>query len=423
MLNISISRISGMIIMIILIVWSAAAFLAFKYSGAGGSPDHITLTWRDNPSTTQTITWRTAVTDTAGKVQYNEITAEQDTFMKAATVDAQQEVLSTNMGSMSIHTAALKNLKPGTQYIYRVGDGQHWSLPRNFVTASDNAQSFKFLVFGDSQGSNYYVWRSVAHRAYQNNTDAVFAINAGDLVDVGLDYREWKAWFNAVQGIADTIPLMPIVGNHETYTPDKGLSMPSYFTAQFKLPNNGPEGLEGQVYSFDYGQVHFSILDSQEGEEHEFVSDIIERQKAWLEKDLKAATKRWKIVLIHRPLYHNRPQDGDENLRDAFVPIIDKYHVDIVFSGHDHVYARSYPLHAGARVSSSAEGTIYVTSGRTGTKTFSRALAKDWNEVFYNPQDEPNYLTVDVNQDTLTVRSVRVDGGLIDEFSIAEYSR
>ena len=414
----SASRIYIVITLVVLVGWLSAALLLQKSSGASSSPDHITLTWRGNPATSQTITWRTGLTESVGKVKYIEAAAVQSNSSDFLTVVTQQDVLSTNLGNMTIHSVTLDNLRPGVKYIYQVGDGAHWSRQYSFVTASSNLKPFKFLVFGDSQGTNYLVWRAVINKAYQVNPDAAFAINVGDLVDVGLDYREWKAWFNAVQGIADTIPIMPLAGNHETYTPDKGLSMPLYFMAQFKLPDNGPEGLKGLVYSFDYGDMHFSMLDSQENEERNFVANIIEKQKEWLDKDLKATNKHWKVVFIHRPPFHNRPQDDDENLRDAFVPIIDKHKVDIVFSGHDHVYARSYPLRDGAKMKSPAEGSIYITAGRTGTKTFQRALAKEWNEVFYNPQDEPNYLTVDVKQDTLTVKAVRVSGGLIDEFSI-----
>jgi 3',5'-cyclic AMP phosphodiesterase CpdA len=380
-------------------------------------PIYITLTWTGDPRTTRTVTWRTEQTGVAGEVQYIEAENAPPAWNRAETAAAAAERLPTNLGEISIHYATMKDLKPGTRYLYRVGDGLHRSEPHSFTTAAAGPRPFKFLIFGDSQGSNYLVWHNTLRNAYQSQPDAAFLMHAGDLVDVGLDCAEWNAWFRAARGVIDTIPVMPLPGNHETYTPEKGLSMPVFFTAQFKLPDNGPAGLKGQVYSFDYGNVHFSILDSQIGEEAQFIPDMLEMEKKWLEQDLAATRQPWKLVFIHRPLYHNRPQEGDEDIRAAFVPVLDAYQADAVFSGHDHVYARSYPLRAGRIAESTDTGTVYFTAGRSGTKTYKGALARDWDEFFYNPLDEPNYLTVEVDGNRITVKTFKQSGVLLDEWS------
>ena len=381
-------------------------------------PTHITLTWAGAPERTQTITWRTDFTTVAGQVQYREA-IEGGTFLsKDRTIQGEVEEMSTPGRNLSIHSVTLSNLKPGTRYVYRVGNEACWSEPRTFVTAPTNASSFKFLVFGDSQSISYDTWRITLEQAYQANPDAVFLTNVGDLVDVGQDYGEWDAWFDAAQGVVDTIPVMPVTGNHEAYTPDGKFSLPVFFTAQLKLPRNGPADLKGQVYSFDYGDVHFCMLDSQESEEESFIPAMLDRQKAWLEKDLEATDKKWKMAVIHRPPYNNKVTGDNDHIRAAFVPFLDKYHVDVVFTGHDHVYARTYPLSGGAVVDSPAKGTIYVATGRSGSKTYSDVLAKDWNAFFCNPQDEPNYLTVEVAKDSLQVKAFKQSGELIDAWSI-----
>lgn len=408
------------IALLAVVVLSFAALLLTGSTSASADPDHITLTWTDDARTTQTITWETEFTTATGMIQYIEADKASSFPQNARCATAAVEGLETNVGNISIHSATLIGLKPGTRYLYRVGDGSNWSKQSSFTTAAEPSQPFKFLVFGDSQSTNYLAWRTTLHTAYQANRDASFLINVGDLVDVGQDYNEWNAWFSAARGVIETIPVMPVVGNHETYTPQRKYSMPEFFTTQFKVPANGPEGLNGQVYSFDYGNAHFSVLDSQAGEEREFMPQMLDLQKVWLEQDLKATSKLWKIVLIHRPLYHNRPKGGDEDLRDAFVPILDKYHVDVVFSGHDHVYARSYPLYDGAAVESPKAGTIYVTSGRSGTKAYPGASARQYNEVFHNPVDEPNYITVEVSGSIMTVKAFQRSGFLIDEWSIVK---
>lgn len=376
---------------------------------------HITLTLAGDPRTTQTITWQTDAIIEAGMVQFSEVSLFPH---KAVTTVAEVERMSTNLGDINIHFVTLIGLKPGTRYIYRVGDGSNWSEPRIFSTSAVSPARFKFLVFGDSQSINYDVWHNTLHKAYQANNDAAFFTNVGDLVDVGQDYDEWDAWFTAGQGVIDSIPVMPITGNHENYTPERRFSMPLFFTAQFKLPSTGPEGLLGHVYYFDYGDVHFVMLDSQQGEERQFAPDMLDKQKAWLEKDLSSTDKKWKVAFVHRSPYNNKEMGGNDNIRAAFVPAFDKYHVDAVFTGHDHAYARSYPLYEDAVVASHDKGTVYVAAGRSGTKTYQDNVSKDWNEFYYNPFHDPNYITVEVTGEIMTVKAFNQDGVLIDEWSI-----
>jgi len=407
-----------MLVATLSVIFSSTFPVAVTLSGTATAAEHVALTWASDPQTTQTITWQTDVTDLSGLVQYAQ-QIEAKTFPRnSKSIVAGVEELATNLGKVNIHSVTLTGLRPGTSYIYRLGEENGWSESRTFTTAAAQVPKFKFLVFGDSQSVDYGAWRTTIHQAYQANPDAAFFTNIGDLVDVGQDYAQWKAWFDAAQGVVDVIPVMPVTGNHESYTPERRFSMPILFTAQLKLPSNGPEGLKGQVYSFDYGDVHFSMLDSQEGEEKGFVPAMLEVQTAWLENDLRTTNKKWKIVCFHRPPYNNKGQGANENIRRAFVPILDEYHADVVFTGHDHVYAHTYPLHNDQVVNTPTEGTIYVATGRSGTKTYHDVSTKGWNEFFYNPLDEPNYLTVEVKGDSLTVKAFKQSGTLIDDWMI-----
>lgn len=407
-------------LVVVLLLGSSSGLVSSITLGAAVVPEHIILTWSADPKTTQAITWQTSPTAVNGQVQYAEAVNERSFPGQAVTEAAWVKPLATNVGDRAVHTGILSGLKPATRYIYRVGGPDGWSQPHYFTTAPAGAQPFTFLVFGDSQSINYDVWGLNAHNAYQANRDAAFFTNVGDLVDVGQDYTQWRSWFKGVQGIADTIPAMPVTGNHESYTPERKFSMPVLFTAQLRLTLNGPQGLEGQVYSFDYGDAHFVMLDSQAAEQGQFVPDMLERQKAWLIKDLQDTRKKWKVAFIHRPLYNNKAGHGDANIRKTFGPIFDQYHVDVVFTGHDHAYARTYPLVNGTVTDSPANGTVYIATGRSGTKTYRNLIAKDYHAFFYNPQDEPNYLTVAVDSQTLTVKAFKQSGGLIDSWSVSK---
>ena len=391
-------------------------------SAAAPTPDHVTLTWTQDPKTTQTISWRTDTATTGGQVRFGQDLNNTDPNSRSAISAALTSTLETTGGAVNIHSATLTGLTPGMRYRYQVGYGSSWSDTYTFKTESREPVSFKFLVFGDSQSIDYGTWRTTLQAAVRQNPDAAFLVNMGDLVDVGQDYGQWESWFAASAGVIENIPVMPLTGNHECYTPERRFSSPVFFTAQFALPENGPEGLKRQVYSFDYGDVHFVMLDSQEGEQRGFLPDMLERQRRWLEADLAATDRKWKVVFIHRPLYGNKPNGINENLRRAFAGLFDKYQVDLVFTAHDHVYARTAPMYNNKEGTDwdSFRGTIHVATGRTGSKTYENLSEKPWNVFFHNPMAEPIYLGVKSEGVVLHVTAMGVSGQLIDEWTLVK---
>jgi hypothetical protein len=208
------------------------------------------------------------------------------------------------------------------------------------------------------------------------------------------------------------------VGNHECYLGGGKLGRPSAMMAQFRPPRNGPEGLEGQAYSFDYGPVHIAVLDSQAGEERKAAGDILKPQKAWLDADLAASTATWKFVAFHRSPYGLRAGEANPAIKAAFSPIIEKYHVDVVFSGHDHGVGRTFPIKGGKYMADPAQGTVYYLTGRSGTKTYPDVKAQPWSAFARNTLDQPNHVVVDVADTVLTITAVKVDGTVIDTYTI-----
>ena len=376
-------------------------------------PRYLALTWTGTPATTQSITWQTGQYVLASQVEYME--AGDKLHSRKASGSWQQ--VGTDRGSIIVHSVELTGLKPATNYQYRVGDGFFWSPFHTFTTAPLQPEPFTFLLFGDSQGNSYELWQRTIQTGYDRNPNAAFLMNIGDLVDIGLSYDQWADWFQAGRNVIDTIPLMPVMGNHETYTSKWTIAKPALYTGFFRLPNNGPESLQGKVYSFDYGDAHFTILDSQLQEESEWEPNLLEIQQEWLTKDLASTTKPWKLVFIHRPVYHNRPSPGDEDLRDALTPLFERYNVAVVFAGHDHIYARSYPLSGGKWSDDTGAGPVYITTGRSGKRFFERAQPKAWDAAYYNPLTEPNYLTVAISNHSLLITAFTLNGDVIDAWS------
>jgi acid phosphatase type 7 len=408
--------------MLVLLFMLALVPLAFSQTpgtGASTTPDHITLTWTGDTTTTMTVTWRTDPSVASGIVQYDKGNKLSKSPQQAK---AQPREFVADIGTTRLYSSTLANLSPNSKYSYRVGDGEHWSDVKTFSTAKKGAKSFKFLVASESQSSMsdsdpYGLWREMVHKMYQRNPDSKFLANVGDLVDIGQFGAHWNAWFKAAAGVIDTIPEMPTTGNHESFG-SKDTSKPIYWISQFTLPQNGPEGLKSEVYSWDYGQVHFVVLQSQAQEQKTQFGDILKPQQDWLEADLAASQAKWKIVLMHKPPYGVMPTRTNKDVRDAFCPIFDKHHVDIVIGAHDHGVARTQALKGGVKAEDPSKGTIYLVDGRVGPKTYNNISTQPWDEYFYYPKDQPTYMVVEVANKKVTVSSVKQDGTLLDKYTL-----
>ena len=386
---------------------------------AANVPDHITLTWTGDPATTQTITWRTGTSAQAGLVQYQ---AGATLAFTAPKVTAEPRTLPTDLGEFHLFTAVLTHLTPKTTYSYRVGDGKMWSEKHTFMTADPDLRPLKFLIFGDSQSGVaepiYSPWATTAHNAFKANADARFMVNMGDLVEIGQSAAHWDGWFAGAQGVIDTIPEMPVEGNHETYSYFYGPigGKPRLWGGQFALPQNGPAGLKGQVYSFDYGPAHFVILDSQQTEEQGAHGTMLQEQAQWLERDLAASKAPWKLAFFHKTPYDLKALRHSPEVRKAFCPVFDKCHLDVAFVAHDHGIARTWPLKADRAAAKPSEGTVYYITGRSGNKSYPDLLKKPVDAYFFDPQKQPVYLVVEVADQRLTVKSFEQDGTLLDTF-------
>ncbi len=390
-------------------------------AAASAVPDNIRLTWSESPKTTQTVGWRTDTTIKTGMVEYT----GSDNITLTATAPA-PETLITNIGAMNLFSVTLRGLKPGTHYRYRVGDGKNWSAHYIFQTEKTDSGGFEFLVFGDSHEKkpDYRVWEKTVKHAHEQNPSASFVMSVGDLIYSGRDYAQWQAWFGACQDVIARIPDMPAIGDHEPrgVTSKEEWQRPEYFVKLFKVPQNGPENFKGEVYSFDYGPAHIAVLNSSF---HYEFSDaaarraMIDAEVAWLDSDLAATNRPWKIVVYHDATY-NMASDRSGTLTKAhFGPVIDKHHVDVVFNAHDHAMARSYFIKDGSFVSSASEGTVYFVAGRTGDNAKDSLSPKIWHPFFYDPQAQSCYLSVAVSRDELIVKTRLQDGTLVDTFKIS----
>lgn len=371
-------------------------------------------------TTSRTFMWQSDYAEENPVVEYRQA-GDDDSLMQ---LPASSDAFSDDGVTTYIHTAAVSDLKPGTAYEYRVGAGDKRSDWQSFHTAQGH--DFKALIFPDSQSSDYSVWAATAQPAWQRNQDAQFFINMGDLVDNGQDHYQWNAWFDVVGDMIARIPVVPLLGNHETYDKDWKVRMPEAYLHLFALPRIDREKYQNQFYSFDYGDVHFVVLNTQSQELADFEPSLDEDEVAWFKEDMAKTTKKWKIVLMHKdPLQYgfaNRPEPREEGFSPEgrlWMPLFDQYGVDAVLSAHLHTYRDRGHIRNFQRDES---GPLYLIIGVAGNVQYPGLWKQHSLDEYVAPQPETdNYMTLEATDDSLTFRSFLPDGQLLEEKSISSH--
>jgi hypothetical protein len=241
--------------------------------------------------------------------------------------------------------------------------------------------------------------------------------------------------------------LWPALGNHETYSADASGNF-AYLDI-FSMPTAGeaggvPSGTK-RYYSFNYGNIHFVVLDSMTSDRS---SDG--PMCGWLASDLAENTNEWLIAYWHHPPYTKGTHNSDDaivdfeliEMRENVVPILEIFGVDLVMCGHSHVYERSYLLqgHYGyswdflpemivdpgsGRESESGPyrkgpenppGTVYVVAGSSG-QTYPAALN---HPAMFISLSQMGSVVLDIDGPRLDATFLRDDGVIADTFTIVK---
>ncbi len=323
----------------------------------------------------------------------------------AATDSIVDYGLTTNyeIGSVSVgapvrdHAVQVPGLPPGTDIYYQVrSGGVVLSSGISFRSRASPTQPFRFAVIGDF-GSGTVNMSNVATRVNATNVD--FLMTVGDnIYYYGQPGFYDRYWFNIYQPTMRRAATFPTLGNHDGY-----FSNAHWMADNFYLPTNGPAGMKELVYSYDYGNAHFAVIDTEPFESNDVPAKT--SIKNWLTNDLAQATQTWRFVSLHRPPRTSNGVHDDQNaVKNEVGPILEQYHVHFVFQGHNHFYERINPVN----------GVYYLTSGGGGqslnaiTRKHYSAEAEDATNTFAQ---------VDIAGTKLTVRAWNVSGGQEDFFS------
>lgn len=377
-------------------------------------PDRIILNISGEATTSMAVTWRTdtTVSESVAQIAPNLPTVRlADT---AVTVTGTYTDIAGDGIVSRYHSVTFTGLAPDRNYAYHVGSGANASEWFTFKTASAAPEPLTFLYFGDSQGSSS-LYARVVRQAYRSAPDASLMIFSGDLVDGGSggvpQDEEWGVWHEAGGFIHAGVPVLPTPGNHEHYDPAvRGKrDLNRYWRPGFTLPENGPAGLEETAYYVDYQGVRFISLNSDEMMRNE---SYAESQALWLEEVLKENPCRWTVMTFHHPLFSTSARRDNKAVRERLKPLIDRYNVDLVLTGHDHTYARGHVMPDGMEKRGRRAGTVYVVSV-SGAKQYQQDAIPWWDRGMTFTQTWQE-ITVDGNE--LTYNAYDASGSLVDHF-------
>ena len=305
------------------------------------------------------------------------------------------------------YQADLTGLTPGTTYTYSIAvDGQALvssatdGSPLHFTT--EGPGRFSFLALGDSGAGTPEQMQIAALMAAEPGVSLL--LHMGDLAcDLGT-YAQLEAnYFAVYANLMERVPFFPAPGNHEYYT-----DQAAPYLAVHAPPTSGvPAQDTGRYYSFDWGDAHFTSLDSN------LLGTASEsRMLAWFDQDLQASRKLWKIVYFHHTPYPSGHHLGDPICERALAvvnPIAERNGVQLVLNGHEHSYQRSMPLLNGLPAGRGLGTTYLITAGggqalQNIGQLPTTAIALDLN----------NYLRLDLDGGRLTIRVIGLGGAHLD---------
>ncbi len=379
----------------------------------------------------------------------------------------------TDSSLVTEHKILLTFLNPETKYYYSVGDVKNkltGDTGNYFYTLpiAGKKGTYRIAALGDCGnnsinqrnvrdqllhylGSNYLnAWILLGDNTYPDGTDAEFQANFFNI------YKD---------NLLKKYPLFPAPGNHDYHDVEFSaasaqLTHELAYYQNFSVPESGESGgvpsHTSEFYSFDIGNIHFLSIDSYGKADNKRLSDTTGPQVEWIKKDLeKAAGAEWIIAYWHHPPYTMGSHNGDTekelvDIRENFIPVLERYGVDIVLGGHSHDYERSHLMygyygndssfnskkynvdagsgkedsitHKGAYTKNHLreKGTVYVVSGSAG-KLGGMQKTYPHKSMYYSDADHGGVSYIEVTGGRLTFKWICADGVIRDQFTIVKH--
>ena len=371
-----------------------------------GAPYGIQNNAVKNADTCQSITWFSAIGDKAEADSVVRLSTDKD-MTGASEVKGSNEFITftqTDSGiALRINKVLLKDLTPSTTYYYQVGDGGKWSETLSFTTASgDSKAATNFFVFADIQSNDTANLNAAIQNVTGSDTVYSFGVQTGDAIDNVQNYTAyWRPYLTEMNGAALAgINIIHVLGNHEYYGDIKGETAKAVFDL--------PESAQGSYYSFEYGNVYVGVINNGGS-----ITAAVEEMKA----DAAKSDCAWKAVVLHEPIYGTESSMADET-RLAVTKAMEDAGIDVVFSGDDHAYARTFPM-LGDKVSEDeSEGVVYYVSGDLSSKDNEYHTQDYFAKSIPHAEYGGMYLSVQADADKMLINAYKYDGTLLDSYAI-----
>jgi hypothetical protein len=407
----------------------AEAALTVRQSSdrATGPPVHgLHLQFGADASSEMVVSWHTLQT-----VRRPRVVLGRPDGKFERTVDAEVRSYTDAKSGKAVYAyhARLRNLQPAAAYLYAA---LHDGAEPEFGTCSTLPRGrapFTFTSFGDqgtpTLGKRYvpppgvtipnppYINDNLGSPSAGDTTLGVerlrpaFHLFNGDLCYANLaDDRVrtwWDFWANNSRSTRNR-PWMPSPGNHENELGNGPIGYRAYQTYFALPPAAGQTTLtRGLWYAFTAGSMRvISIANDdivyQDGGNSYVRGYSGGAQKAWLERELAAARRDrgidWIVVCMHQVAISSVDlfNGADLGIRQEWLPLFDRYGVDLVVCGHEHHYERSHPIRGrqanatltpipaatATDVIDTTKGTVHMVIGGGGTSSPS-------NQLFFNP--------------------------------------
>jgi len=334
----------------------------------------------------------------------------------------------TEFDSDHQHKKLITGLTPGMKYYYKVTiNGVEY--PGTFYAApADGTANISFLAYGDTRTFPMdhdlviedinTLYNTVSGEKYQT-----ILIHSGDLVgEEGDEHNFDLEYFNPnadeIQTMLQNLPMQANRGNHEGDAAAFLKYYPYPYPDPDTNPNADPELILGDLqlfWSFDYGPVHFImldhyvVLDDEEADEYAFGSE----QLAWLADDLANTTKTWKVIVVHHPGWTaSLFEDGHSSsaaVQEHIHPLCKTHNVQLVLSGHNHYYARAL-----------VEGITYITTGG-GTGALYTPLYGPGEHNIVTSSGSNHFCKFDITGSTMEAEIYNTTtNSVIETFSISD---
>ena len=283
---------------------------------------------------------------------------------------------------------------------------QFITMNNDSVLRALQCDTLSFLLLGDIHNSltNDQMF-TLSHR----HSDIQFWAQMGDWMERPYMYYEQMMYQSLLGTRLDSLPIVAIPGNHE-YLKGVVKTLPERWKTIFPNPQNGPKRFLGTSYFVDFPNIRLITLDTDGLHRMSDYTQVV----FWLKKTLRDAGDKFTLVMMHHPVYSTAKGRTNPFILLAFHGAMRE--ADVVFSGHDHNYARRTEQYQ-ARFWKKEEPTTFIMTNASN-KVYPIKKIDKFDSSF---SGEPVYEYVQIIPDTLYIRTFKLNSGeLVDEIRICK---